>query len=81
MFQINRQKKGEDLIIVTNKTGSTTAEISLDKGGSISNLFINNKQIITDNALKTYIKNSSTDVIALLGAGDIGVTIKTLVKS
>ena len=40
-----------------------------------------NKQIITDKALKTYIKNSSTDVIALLGAGDIGVTIKTLVKS
>ena len=40
-----------------------------------------NKQKITDKALKTYIKNSSTDVIALLGAGDIGVTIKTLVKS
>ncbi len=40
-----------------------------------------NKQIITDKALKTFIKNSSTDVIALLGAGDIGVTIKTLVKS
>ena len=40
-----------------------------------------NKQIIPNTALTKYIKNSSMDVIALLGAGDIGVTIKTLLNS
>ena len=63
MFQINRQKKGEDLIIVTNKTGSTKAEISLDKGGSISNLFINNKQIITDLAPLDYEKTYASSIM------------------
>ena len=64
MFQINRQKKkGEDLIIVTNKTGSTKAEISLNKGGSISNLFINNKQIIKDLATLDYEKTYASSIM------------------
>ena len=63
MLQINRQKKGEDFIIVTNKTGSTKAEISLDKVCSISNLFINNKQIITDQASLDYEKTYASSIM------------------
>ena len=64
MFQINKQKKkGEDFIIVTNKTGSTKAEISLGNGGSISNLFINNKQIITDLAPLGYEKTYASSIM------------------
>ena len=64
MFQINkRKKKGEDFIIVTNKTGSTKAEISLNKSSSISNLFINNKQIITDLAPLDYEKTYASSIM------------------
>jgi aldose 1-epimerase len=64
MFQIKRQKKeGKDLIIVSNKIGSTKAEISLNKGGSISNLFINNKQIITDLAPRHYEKTYASSIM------------------
>ena len=64
MFQIKRQKKeGKDLIIVTNKIGSIKAEISLDKGGSISNLFIKNKQIITDLAPLDYEETYASSIM------------------
>ena len=64
MFNVYHcEKKKEQFVVISNKSKSTKAEISLHRGGSLSNLMVNHKKIITDLEPLAYEKTYASSIL------------------
>ena len=64
MFNVyHYEKKKEQFVVISNKSRSTKAEISLHRGGSLSNLMVNHKKIITDLGPLAYEKTYASSIL------------------